>query len=281
MKRTIFFFIVLLVGGMVHRAEAQNEIRYADGIFRPGLVNPAYKWNESLLELDAAYRFPWEKDRSPKGGMFNLHSDILGLLGVGIRGDFYSTSAIRNNNQIGVTLDYGWKFTDNLRLKVGAGAGVNMERYDFSGSHPDFNEEIKAEDYDENRFYAEVGAALKFTALTVGISAYSYFDDYYMVFANARYDLALGKKWTISPLVSYSSYKDLDDIFDGGVTVGYKSFAEIGLAYSTNSVVHLMAHGRICKCFHVYYNCGIGTSDTSDLYKTLHEVGVRFVLGKK
>ncbi|KAB2822948.1 MAG: type IX secretion system membrane protein PorP/SprF, partial [Paludibacter sp.] len=215
---------------------AQHDIRYGQAIFRPELINPAYRWVEQTIDLDAVYRFPWKRSQSPQGGMFNFHLAIPeSSWGIGFRGDFYSGSSLRDNNQIGMTLDYRLKVGEKTALKIAAGAGTNKEKYDIGDIGVTLDE-----DFDKTHVYTELGTAFRYADLRIGFSAYSY-SGYRMFFANARYNAGLGRKWGLDPLVSYSAYKGFDGILDLGAVIGYDQLVAVGLGYSTNDLVNLLA----------------------------------------
>ncbi len=253
--------------------EAQHDVRYGQSIFRPELINPACRWTNQSLELDAVYRFPWEKNQSPRGGMFNFHAMIPGTSwGAGIRGDFYSGSSIRHNNQVGMTLDFGWKLGEDAALKVGAGTGINKEEYNFGDIA--INGTNEDENFDESNFYAELGTAFRYADLQIGFSTYAY-SDYYMFFANSRYNIDLGRKWKLGPLVSYSAYKNFDGILDLNSVIGYGQLAEIGLGYSTNDLINILFKARTSSILDLFFQCSLATGDTSDLFKKIYEFGIK------
>lgn len=274
MKKSITILIFLYFFNI--SVEAQHDVRYGQAIFSPEMINPAYRWAGTIIQLDAVYRFPWKKNRSPQGGMFNFHSAVPGsFLGIGLRGDFYSGSSIRHNSQIGITLDYGWEFEKRKMLKIGTGIGINKEKFDFENIATAVT--ASTEDFDKTRIYLEFGAAFQYANLQIGLSAYSY-SYYRMLFANACYNVRIDQKWELDPLVSYSAYKDFAGVLDLGAVIKYNKLAEIGLAYSTNDLINFLVQFGVSDFLNVCYSCGLATGDSTDLFKSIHEIGIKLLI---
>lgn len=258
---------------------AQN-FRYGVTPFRPELVNPAYRFENKLVDVTAIYALPYSSDLDNTNIHLNANYQFKDNMGIGIKGNYSTPSDIRTEITAGAFYNYKFKFGEKMDLGVGVGFGAFMTNYDKS---------IKEVESTTDG-YAEIGIAYRWTNLYVGASSTIAIQHTttYEIAANARYDFKLCENFTLSPIVGYTYYSDyqglndLGGVVDGGLMFGFNKWAQIGVAYNSNNIVNAFASVWASDYVRIFYNGGIAVDDVqSDIAPIRNEIGVRFMLGRK
>lgn len=280
--RKIIFSTLLLLAATISAPQklSAQEYRYGVTPFRPSLINPAYRFENKLVDVTAIYGLPYSSDLKNTSVRLDAHSQFRSDMGVGIKGNYYTPSDVNTEITAGANYNYNLFINDDMDFVAAIGAGVLMNRYDKS---------IEGAN-DNTDGYLEIGMAYRWTNLYVGLSAFMAFKDNMRssISVNAKYDFNITDNFSISPLVNYTYYKgyqgidNLGGIIDGGLLFGFNKWAEIGAAYASNGVVNAYASIWASDYVRIFYNGGIVTDKTQqDITKLRNEIGVRFMLGKK
>lgn len=257
-----------------------QDFRYGVTPFRPELVNPAYRFENKLVDVTAIYAIPYSKDLDNTGIHLDAHSQFRSDMGVGIKGNYYTPSDVRTEISGGASYNYNMRLNDDMDFVVGIGGGVLMTQYDKSLEGVD----------NKTDGYLEVGLAYRWTNLYVGVSAMLAVKDNSRstISLNAKYDFKLCENFSLSPLVGYTYEKDyqgednLGGVIDAGILFGFNKWANVGVAYASNGVINAYASIWASDYVRVFYNGGIATDSFQRKYAPIrNEVGVRFMLSRK
>lgn len=280
MKKIFFSGLLFLAVTLSATKLSAQDYRYGVTPFRPALVNPAYRFENKLVDVTAIYGIPYSKDLDNNNIHLDAHSQFRSDMGVGIKGNYYTPSDLRTEIMGGASYNYNLNLNDDMDFVVGVGGGVLLTQYDRS----------LAAVKDNTDGYVEVGIAYRWTNLYVGVAATMVIKDNLKssIALNAKYDFKLCDNFTLSPLVGYTYYKgyqgtdNLGGIIDAGAMFGFNKWAEIGVAYASNGLVNAFASVWASDYIRVFYNGGIATDSSLRKYAPLrNEVGIRFMLGRK
>ncbi|MBE9487754.1 MAG: hypothetical protein IMY73_01080 [Bacteroidetes bacterium] len=283
MKKSLIIAILTVLILPATKSFAQ-EFRYGASIFKHELVNPAYRFENNLVDINALYCIPVSSDQEYNNTNLNLHSQFMDNMGVGLKANYSTPSDKRTAISGGLTYNYNLNFADNKHTIVfGIGGGVDMDKFDSELKNN--NPEIK----DMTKGYAEIGLAYKFDNLKVGVSSKLMFRDdvEYNIYTFAKYDINIIEGFKIAPIVSYVAYSnyqggnDLKGIADAGLLFGYKKYVEIGATYASNDIVNTFASVWASDYARIFYSGGIAISEEQqNIAKLRNEIGIRFILGK-
>lgn len=257
-----------------------QDSRYGVTPFRPSLVNPAYRFENKLVDVTAIYGMPYSSDLKNTNIRLDAHSQFRNNMGIGIKGNYYTPSDLRTEIMGGASYNYKLKINDDMDFGAGIGGGVFMTQYDKSLEGVN----------NTTDGYVEVGIAYRWTNLYVGVSSTLIIqhETRSSIAANAKYDIKICNNFTLSPIVGYTYYNDyqgtdnLGGIIDAGLMFGFNKWAEIGVAYASNGLVNAFASIWASDYVRVFYNGGIAIDNTQKKYAPLrNEVGIRFMLGRK
>lgn len=238
MKKLLFSALLFVVFTISAAKLYAQDFRYGVTPFRPSLVNPAYRFENKLVDVTAIYGIPYSKDLDNSNIHLDAHSQFRDDMGVGIKGNYYTPSDLRTEIMAGASYNYNLNINDDMDFVAAIGGGVLLTQY---------NSSLAVKDYTDG--YLEIGLAYRWTNLYVGVSSTMVIGEKEKssIAANVKYDFKLCKNFTLSPLVGYTYYNDyqgldnLGGIIDAGLMFGFNKWAEIGVAYATNGLVNAFA----------------------------------------
>ncbi len=277
MKKRLLALMLFMMLVPVSSIFAQNT-RYNFSAFRPEFVNPAYRFENRLVDINVIYALPDDNDVQNIG--LNAHSQFLDNMGIGLRANYGMPSDLRNTITGGISYNYNLKLNDDMEIAFGIGGGVDYWMYkgDLSDQAGKTNP------------YGELGVAYRWTNLYIGLSAMGYFgqdETNIDLTLTARYDFNVGAGFYVSPLIAYtmeSKYRGdgpLHGPFEGGVMARYSKWAELGATYTDTNRMNIYASVWASDYGRVFYNCSLGITETQQNFnKAVHEIGIRFYLNK-
>ena len=268
---------------------AQDANFTSMNVFKPELANPAYRFENKIIDANILYSLPntaYNKESIGEIGL-NVHSQFRSDMGVGIKGGYANTSLDgRTSTLDGASFNYNLKLNEDMDIAFGIGGGVIMDIYD--ASNPAF-----ADVDDTINGYAELGVAYRWTNLFVGASVMypvgKTVEGRKMdIFAtmNVRYDFNVGCDIKISPLVNYlfinnniaaEGELNVNGIISGGAIVGWSKWVEVGVTYDTRNVTNAFASVWASDFARVFYNGSISSNPAN----MKNEIGVRIMFNKK
>lgn len=256
---------------------AQN-MRYNLSAFRPELVNPAYRFQDKLVDINVLYALPNEYDVQSFG--LNAHSQFLDNMGIGLRANYGMPSDARDNVIGGLSYNYNLKLNDDMDIIFAIGGGVDYWMY----------KNTAADQQNNVNPYGELGVAYRWTNLYIGLSALAYFGETETnidLTVTARYDFNVGAGFYVSPLIAYTMQSNylgespFHGQLEGGVMARYSKWAELGATYTDTNRMNIYASVWASDYGRVFYNCSLGISEQQQKFnKALHEVGIRFYLNR-
>ena len=273
-------FLALMLFVMLVPASSilAQTTRYNLSAFRPELVNPAYRFQDKLVDINVLYALPDEYKVQNIG--LNAHSQFLDNMGIGLRANYGFPSDARNTVTGGLSYNYNLNLNDDMDIIFAIGGGVDYWMY----------KNTAADTKDVINPYGEIGIAYRWTNLYIGLSALAYFGEDNTnvdLTVTARYDFNLGAGFYLAPLVAYTMESNYigDSPFhgqlEGGVLARYNKWAELGATYTDINRMNIYASVWASDYGRVFYNCSLGISEQQTNYnKALHEVGIRFYLNR-
>jgi len=293
MKNISVLALSLLVSvGVSYGQQLEQSNLYEFNKFK---INPAFAGSEECVNFTVGHLAQWVGfDGAPQTSYINGSGQVGNNTGLGGRVMIDRLGSMQRMN-VNAAYAYRLNFGDDHNLRLGIGAGIIQQSFNFSGStiQDVTDESIVTGTANGMSFYSEFGLVYNLKRFQLGASMPNLLETNANLdptvsgrIENSRHLVGMigydfgGEKLTVTPSVLYKHSFAGEFQIDGNLLFNIKEIIQLGLGYRHNAGILGRFGVTIDDRFQVAYAYGHATTDIAMATSGSHEVILGFKICK-